>query len=304
MGPEAHDVKEIRLLNRIIAWEPQGIRYEADQRHAEILIDSLGLKGAKGVDTPGAVEHKMMDDGEPEFLPADQVTLYRAAAARCNFLGLDRPDIQYAAKEVSRGMAKPTVDDMTRLKRLARYLIKHPRLVFYYRHKEAPKQICVYSDTDWAGCIKTRKSTQGGAVLLGGCCIKTWASTQSLIALSSGEAEYYGIVKAASVALGVQAMLRDMGLDLPIEVVTDASAAKGIVSRRGLGKTRHIQVHYLWVQERVSNGDIKLKKCWGGENPADLLTKYLSRDKISKILDLFHLREEEGRSTLAPSVGS
>ena len=64
--------------------------------------------------------------------------------------------------------------------------------------------------------------------------------------------------------LGVQAMLRDMGFELKLEVLTDASAAKGIASRRGLGKTRHIQVHYLWVQERVGNGDIILKKVWGG----------------------------------------
>ena len=73
-------------------------------------------------------------------------------------------------------------------------------------------------------------------MLLGGCCIKSWSSTQILIALSSGEAEYYGVVKAASVALGTQAMLKDMGFDLPIEVMTDASAAKGIATRKGLGK--------------------------------------------------------------------
>lgn len=71
--------------------------------------------------------------------------------------------------------------------------------------------------------------------MIGGCCIKTWSSTQSLIALSNGEAEYYGVVKAASVAFGTQAMLQDMGLSLPIEIMTDASAAKGIASRRGLG---------------------------------------------------------------------
>ena len=197
-------------------------------------------------------------------------------------------------------MAKPTTADLLRLKRLARYLIKYPRAVFHYPHREPPKKIQVYSDTDWAGCIRTRKSTQGGVVLLGGCCIKSWASTQALISLSSAEAEYYGIVKASSVGLGIQAMLRDMGLDLPIEIFTDASAAKGIASRRGLGKTRHIDVHFLWVQERVARGDIKLTKVWGGENPADLLTKYLNRDKIQKYMQLFNLRYLEGRADSAP----
>ena len=45
MGPDEGDVKEMRLLNRIVRWLPDGIRYEADQRHAEILIQQLGLGG-------------------------------------------------------------------------------------------------------------------------------------------------------------------------------------------------------------------------------------------------------------------
>ena len=139
--------------------------------------------------------------------------------------------------------------------------------------------------------------------MLGDCCIKSWSSTQNLIALSSGEAEYYGVVKAASVALGTQAMLKDMGFVLPIEVMTDASAAKGIASRIGLGKTRHIQVHFLWVQERVNNGDIVLKKVWGKENPADMLTKYLCRDNIEKCLTLSGLQYMTGRADAAPEVG-
>ena len=134
LGPESHDLKEIRLLNRIIAWTPECIRYEADQRHSEILIKQFGLTGSKGVDTPSSHENRITEDEEDNTEPLDPslVTKYRAAAARCNFLGLDRPDVQYAAKEVSRGMAKPTNRDLLRLKRLVRYLAAHPRLVFEY----------------------------------------------------------------------------------------------------------------------------------------------------------------------------
>ena len=138
--------------------------------------------------------------------------------------------------------------------------------------------------------------------MLGGCCVKSWSSTQSLIALSSGEAEYYGVVKGASVGLGVQAMLRDLGFELSLEVLTDATAAKGIASRRGIGKTRHIQVHFLWVQEKVNAGEISLKKVWGGENPADLLTKTLERAKIMRCLGIFGLKQLSGRAESAPTV--
>ena len=75
------------------------------------------------------------------------------------------------------------------------------------------------------------------------------SSTQAIFSLSSGEAEFYGIVKAASVGLGVQATLRDLGVDLSLEIFTDATAAKGIASRKGLGKTPEMmlgkQSHFL-----------------------------------------------------------
>ena len=138
--------------------------------------------------------------------------------------------------------------------------------------------------------------------MIGSCAIKSWASTQALISLSSGEAEYYGIVKASSVGLGVKAMMADLGHELELEVLTDASAAKGIASRRGLGKTRHVAVRFLWVQERVKNGDLTVSKVWGGDNPADLLTKYLTRDKMDRCMLTFGLEYKDGRPAEAPEV--
>ena len=138
--------------------------------------------------------------------------------------------------------------------------------------------------------------------MLGSHCVKNWSSTQATIALSSGEAEFGGVVKASSVSLGCQAMLRDMGVHVRINVYTDAEAAKGIASRTGLGKTRHIAVHLLWVQERVRNGDIKLYKVRGTENPADLLTKHLTAPIMHKLMNLFGFGYMEGRSSLTPAA--
>ena len=136
--------------------------------------------------------------------------------------------------------------------------------------------------------------------MIGRATIKNWSSTQAIIALSSGEAEFYGIVKGASVGLGCVAMCRDLGFNMKLEVYTDASAAKGIASRRGLGKTRHIAVHYLWIQGRIRLGDFCLYKCKGTENPADLLTKHLDRNKIHAILSFISLNYVEGRAKSAP----
>ena len=77
------------------------------------------------------------------------------------------------------------------------------------------------------------------------------------------------MVKGASGAIGIRSMLEDMGVTASIELRTDASVATGIVSRTGIGKVRHIEVAQLWLQERVRNGDICVRKVHADENLAD-----------------------------------
>ena len=76
-----------------------------------------------------------------------------------------------------------------------------PRLVFLFQWQTVD-ELNVYTDTDWAGCPRTRKSTSGGCVMLGRHTVKTWSSTQTSVALSSGEAEFNGVVRGAGVGLG------------------------------------------------------------------------------------------------------
>ena len=90
--------------------------------------------------------------------------------------------------------------------------------------------------------------------MLGGHLIKSWSTTQAIIALSSGEAEFYALVKCGSVALGIRNMLGDLGIKVKIGISTDASAAKGITARRDAGKIRHIEVSHLWIQDKVRKG--------------------------------------------------
>ena len=132
--------------------------------------------------------------------------------------------------------------------------------------------------------------------------IKSWSSTQSVIALSSGEAEYYGIVKGASVGMGLQAVLRDFEVETSITIKSDATAAIAIASGRGLGKVRHIEVRQLWLQERVRQGDIKVVKVGTSENVADALTKYVSRSIMDMHISLTNQGARGGRHALAPAT--
>ena len=137
--------------------------------------------------------------------------------------------------------------------------------------------------------------------MIGTHCIKTWSTTQPTVTLSSGEAEFYGVVKASGAALGQQSLLRDLGVDLPVRVWTDSSAALGICSRSGLGKLQHLETHTLWVQEKIRMGDFILMKVKGDVNPADLFTKHLSSsDRVKMLVSLFGCEYRSGRATSAP----
>ena len=138
------------------------------------------------------------------------------------------------------------------IKRMARYLLDHPRLVQVYEWQEGIHGIYTHTDSDWAGNKVPRKSTSGGMSLTGSHCVKSWSSNQSVIALSSAEAELYALLKGAAQSLGLQSMAYDFWDVLNAGLWSDASAAIAIAQRSGLGKLRHIQTRYLWLQERVS----------------------------------------------------
>ena len=299
LGPGASDDKEASCLNRIIRWCPDGLEYEADPRQIEKLIEELELEGANSCVTPGLKQLPEQIASDQPLTP-ERFRAFRGLAARANYLSADRPDCQSAAKEICRWMSSPTELAMTALKRLGRYLIGKPRLVFRYPYQDANAVDC-YSDTDWAGCPRTRKSTSGGVILLGEHILKTYSSTQPTVSLSSGEAEFYGVVRASGAALGQQSLFADLGIPLSVRVWTDSSAAMGICTRQGLGKLRHIDTQTLWIQEKVRLKQITLKKVLGDVNPADLLTKFLTgKDKLDQLIKLFGLVAMKGRAKSAP----
>ena len=145
----------------------------------------------------------------------------------------------------------------------------------------------MFADSDWAGDRRSRKSTSGGAIMLGEHCLRTWSSTQGAIALSSAEAEFYVLVDAVLRVKGTFSVLSELGVSSvgPVaEVFTDSSAAKSFVSKRGLGKMRHIELRDLWLQREVCDGKVVISQIAGSRNPADAMTKFLSRSQLRERL--------------------
>ena len=146
--------------------------------------------------------------------------------------------------------------------------------------------ILVYVDADFAGCYRTRKSTCGGCVLWGGGMLKAWSKTLTTLCLSSGESELAALAKGAAEGLGVQSIMRDFGMEIRVEMHSDATAAIGIAQRQGLGRIRHVATADLWVQQRLKAGDFTVAKVNGLDNISDLMTKALDAVRIAKLLEL------------------
>ena len=274
---------EARVLNRIVRVTSDGWEYEPDQRHIDMLIESLGLGQAKSVSSPGEEEKKWEAEENEQLLEPDKAKHFRGHAARLNYLAPDRPDIAYSVKELCRAMAKPTVGAWKNLKRLVRYLIGKKRAVLKYPWQGVEVDVETYTDSDWAGCRKTGKSTSGGAVTIGEHYIKGWSATQASITLSSAEAELVAMTKATAETMGIMSMIRDLGHDKKGIVYADSSAALAIADRKGSGKLRHINIRVLWIQEKERREEVQLRKIKGTMNPADMMTKYLAPNRIADL---------------------
>ena len=322
LGEKEGQCKEVRVLGRVVTKMPWGIQLEADQGHGELVAEALGLTGAKAVATPGTAENSEVtaaeltarrrtatregmkeyadEDEKDEALSEEQASQYLSIAARLNYFAMDRPDVQFTAKELLRRVSHPSVADWTALKRAARYILGASRLVVKFLWKELDRDLTVFTDANHAGCLRTRQTTIGGIATWSGQFVKTWSKTVPILCLSSGESELAAVVKAAAEGLGLQSILADFGFSTQITIKSDATAAIGMVKRQGLGKVRHLAVSDLWVQQRVRMKHFRLEKYPGKENPADLLTKVLAREHNLYLLGKVGLELETGRASCTP----
>ncbi len=125
---------------------------------------------SRSVVTPGYKRDPKMTHEDVVDLSPRPASLYRAMVARANYLAQDRSDIRFAVKELCRRMAKPRVADIKGMKRLARYLVGCPRAIMSFSRQPRDKTFLGWSDSDWAGCVETRKSTSAGVVMWGVSC--------------------------------------------------------------------------------------------------------------------------------------
>ena len=300
LGPrrDLGDKSEMTILNRVVRWTTgasEAIEYEADGRHVEILLAQMKLgHEAKSVVTPGVKK----DPGPEVELTGERREVYRGAVMRAAYLAQDRPELQFSVKELSRLVGAPTEEAWARLKRVARFLKGAPRTIARYVRQSPVGEVKVFTDSDHAGCVRTRKSTSSVVAMHGKHWLKSSSTTQQEQALSSGESEFYALVKGASLGIGLKTLMEDIGKEVLVILATDSTAGTGIAQRRGVGKVRHLATKTLWIQSAVARKLIKITRVPGVENPADLGTKHLDGKKMWQLLAAIGHEPRSGRSTL------
>jgi hypothetical protein len=128
----------------------------------------------------------------------------------------------------------------------------------------------MWSDTEFAGCKRIRRSTSGGVVMIGSHCVKTYSSTQDIIALSSGEAEFYGMD-----VLSMHGCEQSTRLSYHTVRIVVAGIGPRFVVCQSVGTVPDV-VGVLWPSFNPKSGSKSqiscrtLKSCWGLFSSAEL----------------------------------
>ena len=309
LGSSKSDCKQMTILNRLCSWVIlddgcSSIELEGDPRHVEIMLYQTNLdKRSKGVSTPGIPVRELV---ESTALDKHHSRLYRGLVMRGNYLAMDRPDIQFACKELARSMQSPCADDWLRLKRLCRYLQQYPRLVQVFLEQDCNVEIIARTDSDFAGCKKTRKSTSSVHLLHGCNLLRAVSATQNIVTLSSGEAEFLACVRGGSLLFGLKNMLVDYGYETSAVLEIDSSAGKGICNRRGVGRIRHLHTSLLWIQQAIYDHWFRVRKINGTDNSSDIGTKHVPVASILSVLKRlnFETRSDSHSMSLKAAIHS
>ena len=161
IGFGVNDKKELKILSRTINIDVLNdeMTLEADTKLVEGALETMKLKGAKGVDSPRVrrTEEQRAQIENSEKLTSAESTLYRSLVMKLAFVAEDRVDIAEAVKCLTRHMNEPRSGHMQELKRLGRYLVKNRRCVLTYARQTSDATLQVHVDSDWAGDLRGRE---------------------------------------------------------------------------------------------------------------------------------------------------
>ncbi|KAK2392639.1 putative mitochondrial protein [Trifolium repens] len=254
-------------------------------KYAKEILRKFEMVDCNSSVTPADTKVKIEDDDTSEAVDS---TMFRQLVGSLRYLCQSRPDISYAVGYISRFMSKPLKSHFLAAKRILRYIngTVHYGVLFPYSSNRETLELVGFSDADWCGDKIERKSTSGYLFKFQGAPVSWCSKKQSVIALSSCEAEYVARSLASCQANWLQSLLSEMGIIEDITVVLNLdnksaiNLAKNPISH---GKSKHIETRFHFLRDQVSKGKLKLEFCSSEDQQADILTKVVKRDQFLKL---------------------
>jgi transposase InsO family protein len=248
-------------------------------RQSKYIIDLLhnsSMAGAKPYSAPSISGSKLSaSTGDP--LSDQDTTTYRQVVGALQYCTITRPDIAYSVNQLCQFMHSPTSDHWVAAKRVLRYLkgsVDHGLLF-----RKGSLTLEAFCDSDWAGDPDSRRSTTGFGVFLGPCLVSWCAKKQPVVARSSTEAEYRALAVVTTEVYWLRMLLKDLRISLhvPPTIWCDNIGALALASNPVYhARTKHIEVDYHFVREKVVNKDILVKFISTHDQLADVFTKGLT----------------------------
>ena len=200
-----------------------------------------------------------------------------------------RPDIAYAVSTVSRFMERPSTQHWNCVKQIFRYIRGTSSHFIQYQLSPTTTlvdSITTYCDADWAGDIDTCRSTTGYLTIFNGGPISWNSRLQPTVAKSSTEAEYIGLSSACDEVIWLRQLLQDLDyiLTIPTTIYEDNQGAIDLSYNPVHHKrTKHIDVRYHAIREKIEDGSIEVKHISTDIQLADILTKSLSKIRFNNL---------------------
>jgi hypothetical protein len=247
------------------------------------LLDRVQLTGIRPYHAPCVSGSKLSKfDGESIPDPSE----YRQTVGALQYVTLTRPDIAYSVNQLCQHMQAPTSAHWTAAKRVLRYL-KHT-LDYGLFYRPGSFAINAYCDSDWAGDPDDRCSTCGYGVFVGSNLISWSAKKQLVVSKSSTEAEYRCLALVTAEVYWLRMLLHELQVSLASAPVVwcDNISALALASNPIFhARSKHIEVDYHFVREKVANKDILLQHVPTSLQPADIFTKGHTADRFCYLRD-------------------
>lgn len=252
------------------------------ERYTRDILKRFEMLDCKPVGTPSDTHSKLsVKDVTPENSLVGQIPYQEAVGSLLYLAQGTRPDIAFAVNNVSRFNNSHTQIHWTAVKRIFRYIKGTINFKLCFSRDGSGNMDC-YSDSDWASDPDKRRSCTGHLIRMSNGAI-TWASKrQSTVALSSTEAEYMAISSALCDVIWVKQMGDELDSDFQRNIplyCDNQSTLKLATSDAFRPRTKHIDIRYHHIREKVHSGLLNLKFVGTEENIADALTKAVTKEK-------------------------